>query len=79
MEELLDARTRLAAAGVEVLGPTDHHFVHSIYFFDPNGFRLELTVRLEPPGYMAQKKASAHAEIAAWSAEKQALRAAAHA
>ncbi len=79
MQELLEAKARLMAAGVEVLGPTDHHFVHSIYFFDPNGFRLELTVRLEPPGYMAQKKASAHAEIAAWSAEKQALRAAAHA
>ena len=74
MRELHDARARLIAAGVEVLGPTDHHFVHSIYFFDPNGIRLELTARLDPPGYLADKKASAHAEIAAWSAEKQARR-----
>ena len=74
MQELHDARARLIAAGVEVLGPTDHHFVHSIYFFDPNGIRLELTARLDPPGYLADKKASAHAEIAAWSAEKQARR-----
>ena len=74
MQALHDARARLIAAGVEVLGPTDHHFVHSIYFFDPNGIRLELTARLDPPGYLADKKASAHAEIAAWSAEKQARR-----
>ena len=73
-EELLAAKARLEAAGVEVLGVTDHHFVNSIYFFDPNGIRLELTVRVDPPGYMAEKMASAHAEIAAWSTEKAARR-----
>jgi hypothetical protein len=29
--------------GVEVLGVTDHGAFHSIYFFDPNGHRLELS------------------------------------
>ncbi|MBL8383130.1 MAG: VOC family protein [Burkholderiales bacterium] len=72
--ELLAAKARLEAAGVEVLGVTDHHFVHSIYFFDPNGIRLELTRRLDPPEYMAQKEASAHAELEAWIAEKAARR-----
>jgi hypothetical protein len=28
---------------VEVLGVTDHSLFHSIYFFDPNGHRLELS------------------------------------
>ena len=28
--------------GVEVLGVTDHSIFHSIYFFDPNGHRVEL-------------------------------------
>lgn len=74
--ELLAAKARLEAAGIEVLGVTDHHFVHSIYFFDPNGIRLELTRRLDPPEYMAAKEASAHAELAAWTKEKAALRAA---
>jgi catechol-2,3-dioxygenase len=26
-----------------VIGPTDHGIFKSIYFFDPNGHRLELT------------------------------------
>ena len=43
MSELLAAKERLEAAGVEVLGVTDHHIIESIYFFDPNGIRLELT------------------------------------
>lgn len=33
---------RLTAAGIEVVGPTDHTIFKSIYFFDPNGHRLEL-------------------------------------
>ena len=43
LAELEAARQRLEAHGVEVIGVTDHHFIKSIYFFDPNGFRLELT------------------------------------
>jgi hypothetical protein len=55
---------------VEVIGITDHEFVRSIYFFDPNGLRLELTVPTDPPGYIAAKASSARAECDAWSAEK---------
>ena len=36
---------RLKAAGVEVLGPVNHGIFDSIYFFYPNGHRLELTCR----------------------------------
>ncbi|MEM9624075.1 MAG: VOC family protein [Pseudomonadota bacterium] len=31
------------AANIEVRGPTDHGFIHSIYFRDPNGYVVELT------------------------------------
>lgn len=41
-EELLMAKARLEADGVEVLGPTNHTLFQSIYFFDPNGHRVEL-------------------------------------
>lgn len=41
-QELLDAKARLEAAGIEVIGPTNHTIFKSIYFFDPNGHRLEL-------------------------------------
>ena len=40
--ELLEFRDHLQAHGVEVLGVTDHGAFHSIYFFDPNGHRVEL-------------------------------------
>ena len=39
---LLLFKAHLEAQGVAVLGVTDHGIFHSIYFFDPNGHRLEL-------------------------------------
>jgi catechol 2,3-dioxygenase-like lactoylglutathione lyase family enzyme len=35
-------KDHLRAEGVDVLGITDHGAFHSIYFFDPNGHRVEL-------------------------------------
>lgn len=70
--ELERMRQRLLAHGVEVVGPTDHHFIRSIYFFDPNGIRLELTARLPVADYVARKRRSAHEELAAWNRDKAA-------
>jgi catechol 2,3-dioxygenase-like lactoylglutathione lyase family enzyme len=41
-DELMAFKAHLEAQGVQVLGVTDHGIFHSIYFFDPNGHRLEL-------------------------------------
>lgn len=41
-ETLLAYREHLESLGLEVLGVTDHSIFHSIYFFDPNGHRIEL-------------------------------------
>ena len=41
-DTLLAYKAHLEANGVKVLGVTDHGAFHSIYFFDPNGHRLEL-------------------------------------
>ncbi|MDN3922550.1 VOC family protein [Roseateles violae] len=41
-ETLLRYKEHLESNGVEVLGVTDHGAFHSIYFFDPNGHRVEL-------------------------------------
>jgi glyoxylase I family protein len=76
MAEVVEAKRRLEAHGIEVLGVTDHHFVQSIYFFDPNGFRLELTYQNGSSAYMAAKAATAHEELAAWVVEKAERRAA---
>lgn len=41
-DTLMAYKAHLEAQGVDVLGVTDHGMFHSIYFFDPNGHRLEL-------------------------------------
>ncbi len=43
LNALLAAKKHLEDNGVKVLGITNHGIFHSIYFFDPNGHRLELT------------------------------------
>ena len=42
VETLEQTKARLQAAGIDVVGVTDHTIFKSIYFFDPNGHRLEL-------------------------------------
>ena len=69
-DELETAKARLEDAGVEVLGITDHEFVKSIYFFDPNGIRLELTCRMMGETEMAKKAAEAHAGLDDWMARR---------
>ena len=49
VEELEAAKARLQAAGIEVVGVTDHTIFKSIYFFDPNGHRLELACDVGTP------------------------------
>lgn len=52
MDELLAVKARLETDGIEVVGPTDHAIFQSIYFFDPNGHRLELAVNTGTPDMM---------------------------
>ena len=43
-EALAEWERKLRARGIDLVGPTDHEGTwKSIYFFDPNGIRLELT------------------------------------
>ena len=71
MQALLDMKARLEAHGVEVLGVTDHHIFHSIYFFDPNGVRLELSAQLADEFQMLQESKTAHARLNEWTALKE--------
>jgi lactoylglutathione lyase len=49
VQELVEAKARLVAEGVDVIGPIDHTIFQSIYFFDPNGHRLELACDVGTP------------------------------
>jgi catechol 2,3-dioxygenase-like lactoylglutathione lyase family enzyme len=61
------------AAGIETRGVSDHKFIHSIYFRDPNGYVIELTAKL--PGHdqaMDPATNGARAKLDRWQAEKPA-------
>jgi catechol 2,3-dioxygenase-like lactoylglutathione lyase family enzyme len=73
-EELLAAKRRIEEAGVKVLGPIDHHIIDSIYFFDPNGLRVELTTRTVAAAYMAEAEKHARQDLDAWTAKKAEMR-----
>ena len=72
LDALRAAKARLEAAGIEVVGITDHHIIESIYFFDPNGIRLELTVPTASAETTARHEQEAHAAVEAWTKEKRA-------
>jgi len=74
MDELLAAREKIEAAGLEVIGPTDHYLFKSIYFFDPNGHRLELCANVERPGALEKLHEVAPDMVEEWSRTKRAPR-----
>jgi catechol 2,3-dioxygenase-like lactoylglutathione lyase family enzyme len=69
-EELVAAKKRLEEAGIQVLGITDHHIIRSIYFFDPNGIRLELTVKAIEEEEMKRLGSNARQQLDNWTTEK---------
>jgi glyoxylase I family protein len=70
MEKLVAAKARLEAHGVQVLGPKDHDFCQSIYFMDPDGHRLEITVRTEQADSWQRLAAEAGRNLAEWNERK---------
>lgn len=70
---LADWQAKFKAADVPCFGPIDHHFVKSIYFWDPNGIPLEITARVtDHDVIMAGEAAGARTVIDAWTARKAA-------
>ncbi|TMS56687.1 VOC family protein [Imbroritus primus] len=65
-------KQRLEQHGIEVLGPTDHRVFQSIYFFDPNGIRLELTAMTVPDAQMQAESAGVRERLDAWTLKKKA-------
>jgi len=72
MDDLLAAKERLEAAGVDVLGPTDHTIFKSIYFFDPNGHRIELAANTAKPGMLEELKRVSVDMLEEWDKTKKA-------
>ena len=74
MDALLAAKAKLEANGIDVLGPTDHTIFKSIYFFDPNGHRIELAANTAKPGMLEELKRVSEDMLEEWSQTKQAPR-----
>lgn len=74
MDELLATKARLEAAGIDVVGPTDHTIFKSIYFFDPSGHRLELACNTGTPEMMKRLDEVKWDMIEEWSRTKRAPR-----
>ena len=71
-DELLAAKAHLQGMGLDVIGPVNHGIFDSIYFFDPNGHRLELAVNKGSAEDRARLKDVAHDMLAEWAQTKQA-------
>jgi len=74
LDEMLDTKKRLEGAGVDVLGPVNHGIFDSIYFFDPNGHRLELAVNKGTPEQLERLKDVADEMLDEWTTTKRAPR-----
>lgn len=70
VEDLIEAKAELESKGVDVLGPTDHTIFKSIYFFDPNGHRLELAANTGTPEQYKKLNSVAQLMIDEWAETK---------
>ena len=68
MPTMLAAVQKLRDGGINVVGPVDHHFCQSVYFSDPSGHRLEMTVRSENAEDNARHSREAAGIVAGWKA-----------
>jgi len=71
-DELLSSKTHIENAGVDVLGPVNHGIFQSIYFFDPNGHRLELVANTQTQEQLDELKRVAPDMLDEWNKTKKA-------
>jgi catechol-2,3-dioxygenase len=69
---LEEIKRSLESKGIEVIGLTDHTLFQSIYFFDPNGHRIELAADTSSGADLARLDAVKWDMLAEWSKTKRA-------
>jgi lactoylglutathione lyase len=72
IETLEKTKAKLEADGIEVVGITDHTLFKSIYFYDPNGHRLELAVDTSTPELVRRAADVKQAMLDEWAQTKRA-------
>ncbi|MFT6086093.1 MAG: catechol 2,3-dioxygenase-like lactoylglutathione lyase family enzyme [Glaciecola sp.] len=74
LEALNSAKASIESHGIDVIGPTNHGIFKSIYFFDPNGHRLELAANTRTDEQMQELHKVAPDMLEEWSKTKKAPR-----
>ena len=69
---MLAAKAELEQRGISVVGPTNHEIIRSIYFFDPNGHRIELTCVTATAPMLAQLDAVKWQMLDEWAQTRRA-------
>ena len=70
--ELAPMMAKGKARGIETRGVSDHGFIRSIYFRDPNGYVIELTAKTPAHGEATDpSRNAARAKLDRWQAAKQ--------
>lgn len=72
VQELEETKAKLEAAGIPVIGITDHTIFQSIYFHDPNGHRVELAANTGTPEMARRLDECKVAMLEEWSRTKRA-------
>lgn len=71
-EDVYKWRDWLKSNDIDIVGPTDHGIILSVYFFDPNGVRLEITTPLDPNWNNHTENAKADFDL--WTSTKRKAR-----
>lgn len=72
LDVLMATKARVEQAGLDVVGPVNHGIFESIYFFDPNGHRIELAANTGSDDDLRRLKAVAADMLEEWSRTKKA-------
>ncbi|WP_373006740.1 VOC family protein [Hyphomonas sp.] len=75
MEDLAAWKKKIREANITCAGPVDHHFVKSIYFYDPNGLQCEITCKTEDyTAIMTKETIEVDDQMQKWTEETRALK-----
>lgn len=70
---MLEMQKRIRSHGVSALGPVEHHFVRSVYMYDPNGIQVEITCRTPDHDKILSEEGAALPELLkTWTAQTRA-------
>jgi len=67
MEDVMAWQKKINDRGVMCVGPVDHDFVNSVYFYDPNGLLCEVTTKHDSfEEFALKQKTEARIELDKW-------------